>query len=71
MWPIMRMGCARSQDGNVLVEKRECTSVMYDVKSGDCRSRKYVGTCSTQILSLLGPHPMGEQSVCKVNGVWR
>lgn len=36
----------------MLVENRECTSVMYDVKSGDCRSRKYVGTC-TNTLPLL------------------
>ena len=41
----MRIGCARSQDGKVLVLKRECTKHMYDVKSGACRSRKYEGTC--------------------------
>lgn len=52
MWPSKRMGCARSQDGNVLVLKRECTRHMYDVKSGACRSRKYEGTCNP------APHPI-------------
>lgn len=28
LWPNMRMGCARSQLGNVLVENRECTIPM-------------------------------------------
>ena len=37
LWHIMRMGCARSHDGNVLVEKRECTSAMCDAQSASCR----------------------------------
>lgn len=41
----MRMGCALFQDGNVLVEKRECTRAMNDLKSSRCRSLKYTRTC--------------------------
>ena len=38
---MQRYGCARSQLGKVLVEKRECTSAMAVSISGFCRSRKY------------------------------
>ena len=35
---MSRLGCARSQLGKVLVEKRECTMAMALVKSSLCRS---------------------------------
>ncbi len=42
---MQRYGCARSQLGNVLVLKRECTSAMADSISGFCRSTKYWSSC--------------------------
>ena len=39
--PIMCSGCARSQLGNVFVEKRLCTKDRYVVKFSSWRSGKY------------------------------
>ena len=36
---MYRYGCARPQEGNVLVEKRECTITMAEETAGSCRSR--------------------------------
>src|SRR5512142_2169101 len=38
LWQIRRNGCARSHDGNVLVEKRECTIASFDCVRGSLRS---------------------------------
>src|SRR5215468_11071781 len=38
LWAIMRYGCASDQVGNVLVEKRWCTSASALSKSLSCRS---------------------------------
>ncbi|MBS1216012.1 MAG: hypothetical protein H6R20_986 [Proteobacteria bacterium] len=38
LWAIMRNGCARSHVGNVLVEKRWCTSARAETTRGSCRS---------------------------------
>jgi len=47
LWHIIRRGWARSQEGKVLVLKRECTRAMWLWKSGCARSPlKYGITCS-------------------------
>ena len=38
LWAIIRYGCASSQLGNVLVEKREWTSASADFVRESCRS---------------------------------
>ncbi len=45
LWHIMRSGCARSQEGKVLVEKREWTSAMCVTKSGSCGECVCVCVC--------------------------
>ncbi|CFW31542.1 Uncharacterised protein [Bordetella pertussis] len=39
LWAIMRYGWASGQAGNVLVEKRWCTSASADTVRGSARSR--------------------------------
>ena len=45
LWHMKRFGCARSQDGKVLVLKRECTMARCDSKSAWVRSVKNGAIC--------------------------
>ena len=40
LWAIIRNGCASGHDGNVFVEKRECTSASSEAKRASDRSGK-------------------------------
>ena len=40
LWATIRNGCASGQDGNVFVEKRECTSAISEAYRGSDRSAK-------------------------------
>ena len=46
LWAMNRYGCASGQDGNVLVENRECTSAIALTTRSSDRSGKNVVTWS-------------------------
>ena len=52
LWARYRYGCARSQLGNVLVEKREWTSARADSIRGSFSSGKYWSTWSVVSIPL-------------------
>jgi hypothetical protein len=47
-----RYGCASGQDGNVLVENRECTSASADANRGSARSGKNGPSCTADSMPL-------------------
>ena len=49
---MYRYGCARSQDGNVFVENRECTSARFDWYRSSERSGKNGSTCAADSMPL-------------------
>ena len=52
LWAIIRNGCASSQAGNVLVEKRECTTTSALAIRSSSSSGKTNGSCSVVIMPL-------------------